>query len=400
MGILNSMFGPPSEEKFATLLSNALRNAGDTRPFIYDATQQRLALPGEESRHCINLANLHQIYIRLPRNERQEWLRQTCIGLLTDMEIPSDFEDVKPDLRPALRNRCSLEMARLQSEADGGNWEDYPGIEVSEHLTASLVYDLPYSMRFVRQEDLDQWGVTLHEAMEVARQNLEEQSPTQVAALGESLYVIQTGDSYDATRMLALDFLHKLKITGRPVALPTGRDCLLVSGSEDIAGTTLMAQLAEEQIDEARPLCFVPHVLDADGWAVWKVPDGHLAEAQFRMLALRSTGGEYAEQKPLLERWLAIKELEHFVAQFSAAEDDQTQEVYSYCVWTKGVPTWLPKADRIALVNPATKNATLLSWNDAIRRFGKLMQPMDVWPPRWLVTKFPKPYELARRRIH
>lgn len=395
MGIFSSLFGPPSKEKFAAILQKALRRAGDTRPFVYDAVQERLALPGEESRHCINLVNFYLIFLQLPRSERQEWLRKTCIGLLTNIEIPSDFEDAKPDLRLALRSRCSLELARLQSEGDGGEWKDYPGIEVSEHLTASLVYDLPNSMRFVVQDDLDQWGVTLYEAMEVARQNLEEESPSQIAALGDSLYVIQTGDSYDSTRMLTLEFLRKLKVTGQTVALPAGRDCLLISGSEDVAGTTLMAQLAEEQVEAPRPLCFVPHVLEGDAWTVWNVPDEHPAAAQFKMLALRSTGGEYAEQKPLLERWLASKGWEHYVAEFSAAGNEKTNEFYSYCVWTKGVPTWLPKADRIAFVSPATNGAVMLSWDDAVRRFGKLMQARDVWPPRWLVSEFPEPSQLA-----
>ena len=172
-----------------------------------------------------------------------------------------------------------------------------PGCERSQHLVTCLVYDLPNTMRFVNQENLAKWDVTLYEAMEVARQNLDEQNPASYAMIDDRLFIFQAGDAYDATRMLSLDMIRSLKLNGKPVALPITRDCLMITGSDDAKGHAMMVALAEKQLEDARPLCFIPHVLDADEWTPWSPGQDHPQHEKFRLLEVRHFGNEYAEQK-------------------------------------------------------------------------------------------------------
>lgn len=309
--------------------------------------------------------------------------------MLNHKELPTDYEDVRPDLRPALRNKASLDFIRLQVEAEGGTWAYTPSIHISDHLAACVVYDLPQSMRFVSQEDLETWGVPLYLAMETAVQNLEHQTPEMYMQIGDSLYIFRSGDGYDATRMLTLDLLSRLEVQGDPIALPVHRDCLFVTGSYDDAGLTMMATLAEGELEAGRPVSSVPHILVGDDWQVWLPPTGHAAAELFRVLAIKSIGSEYAEQKELLEQWLARKGDDVFVASYSGLEIGEDKRLYSWCAWTKGVSSWLPKAELIAFFDPESKSETMVAWDDAMEAFGKMMEPIECWPPRWAVRNFP-----------
>ena len=42
-----------------------------------------------------------------------------------------------------------------------------------------------------------------------------------------------TGDAFDAARILLLDRVRSLKLTGEPVAMVVNRESLLLTGSED-----------------------------------------------------------------------------------------------------------------------------------------------------------------------
>ncbi len=43
MGILDHLFGPPSQDKFAQLVVDGIRQAGETSKIVYDRGQFRLS---------------------------------------------------------------------------------------------------------------------------------------------------------------------------------------------------------------------------------------------------------------------------------------------------------------------------------------------------------------------
>jgi uncharacterized protein YtpQ (UPF0354 family) len=282
--IFELFFGPPSEARFARLLVAALHRAGDTRQFAYNREEFRLEVSNDGALpETINLRNLYIEYCRASRDERTAWLQKTCIGFLNRMEVPTDFDDVKADLRPTLRSRTMSELMRLECDDLDAEF-DFPTIAVSEHLEACLVYDMPRAMRFIRQDNLDDWGVSLYQAMEVARQNLAE-LPCSYAVVADRLYLFDNADAFDGSRMLVPDMIRELEVAGSPLALPITRDCLLLTGTEDYAGLCTMVALAEQSNGAPRPLCGLPHVLVGDDWRPWQPDDGHPAQADFRKLA-------------------------------------------------------------------------------------------------------------------
>lgn len=111
---------------------------------------------------------------------------------------------------------------RLDQELKGGDWKPFAALPLSEHLEVCLVYDLPDTMHFVIQETLEKWGVSAFEALEIAKQNLSEKESA-IGAIGNKLFFVVAGDAYDATRMLLIDRLKQLPLSGRPVLLAVNR---------------------------------------------------------------------------------------------------------------------------------------------------------------------------------
>src|SRR5262245_34733859 len=159
-----------------------LRKVGSRGTMKYNA-EQFLIERGSDG--FINLANLYHEYCQTPRNQRGKVLDRFIRGCLgtTGFELPEDFGDVHPDLLPVVRSRFYLESVMLQSRARGGDAPPVPQQTIGEHLSLSLVYDLPQAMRSIIQDDLDKWGVSFYEAVEAAKSNLEQMGNVAFASL-------------------------------------------------------------------------------------------------------------------------------------------------------------------------------------------------------------------------
>ena len=60
----------------------------------------------------------------------------------------------------------------------------------------------------------------------------------------------------------------------------------------------------------------------------------------------------------------------------------------SYAVWSEGVATLLPRADRVAFVR-RDKVLGMIPWERTLEAFGHLMTPLGLYPERWKVDDFP-----------
>ena len=209
MGIFDKLLGKPSRDKFAQWFIAALKAAGDTSDCAYDNESFRLTMSDNgEVRGHLNLHNLYDEFCGVPRADRKQCLRSLVRGALSHWkQIPDDFEDASYDLRPKIWTRASFEKLKLQQQLDGNSEaDDWPIEPLGDHLVVALAYDLPEAVRSISQEDLDRWGVSHYEAMEVARRNLEAAEFT-FASIGDHFYASLTGDTYDATRLLFLDLI-------------------------------------------------------------------------------------------------------------------------------------------------------------------------------------------------
>ncbi len=242
-------------------------------------------------------------------------------------------------------------------------------------------------MQVIGDENLIEWGVSFYEAMEIARQNLEE-ATVSYSKIGDGLYSFISGDRYDASRITLLERSRQLEVNGKPVAMVSNRDELLVTGSDDDGGLTIMATLAEKGLDQPYPLSGVPLIFDDGAWQDWMPPEGHPLHRTFKQMEINWIGPLYHEQKKLLDAIHEKQGIDIFVASFSVFEHKDGRRL-SYCVWTKGVDSLLPVTQKVAFVKGQGIPAVFADWSRVVETFADLMEQTDDYPRRYRVREFP-----------
>lgn len=413
MGWFDFLFRPLSPDKYAAAMLAELRRQGDHRAWTYDAANFRLMAPipgnAKGEPQVWNLTNFYEEYKDVPRADRKKHIQLTVERILSiPFEAPTDFEDVRPHLRPKLWVRASLEKARLQGRIDWENANDRANalIEIGSHLRGGLVYDMPSAVMSLNEDHLKEWGVSFYEAYEIACANLAETGAS-VAQIGDGLYAFVSGDSYDSTRILAQQVIERLEVKGRRVAMAPSRDLLLVAGEDDPEALETMLALAAKADDAPRPMSPVPVVWDDDRWVDWLPPKGHSLRAKFAAIERKFLWREYDGQKRLLDALYKKTGIDRFVASYTVAEHQVSGEQFSYAVWAEGIETLLPTCDRIVFAQQPPQGEPTeqpimwwADWKDVERVLSSRMNDAGLYPSRVLVDSFPSPEELKAVRAH
>ena len=385
----------PTRDAFATALMRGLRTAGDTSELRYEPDVGRILrmLDGKAS-GVINLGNMFAIYSARPHAERADYLRNCVRSALTQFrELPDDFDSARPDLRPRIWSRLGLERARQEKRLDGGfDVAGLPSEPVGEHLVATLGYDWPESVQSINQANLDAWGVTFYEAMEVARDNLREATPG-YAKVGDGFFAFVAGDSYDASRLVLSDLIATLEVDGDPVVLAPNRDGLLITGSDDEAGLAMLAGIGAQRLHEPYPMSGSPLILHHGEWLDWLPPAGHPLRRQFIDLRTDWLGPEYTQQKQLLDAIHEREGVDLFVASLSGLQRDGGERI-TYCVWGQGITALLPEAEKVVFIADDQAVVALADWDHVRAVVDHRMHPTEHYPARWRVDSFPDPAEV------
>ena len=399
MSMLDRLFGAPSRERFARLVMAGIRRAGDGRKIHFDDAHFCLRPEGHEI-SVMNLSNVYAEYCAADKTLRPKLLVNVVRNWFADRRaLPEAFEDVHPDLLPTVRSRAYFEFAVLQLKRAGGAGFDYPQQILADHLAIGLVYDLPDSMRTIVGQDLDNWGVTFYEALEAAAANLRQKEDPVFVSPQDGVYISATGDNYDASRLILTDMVQQFDMRGEPIAMVANRDTLILTGSENPAGLKIMAVRARQAMEEPRPIWPVPLRLVDDEWTEWLPPASHLLHRDFATLRLQALGQQYAEQKELLDAHYRRSGRDMFVASFSGAQNNQTGELRSYCVWSDGVQSLLPQTDLVYFFQPGERDesaVTAVPWDSVMGELGNSLERQELYPPRYLVGSFPTEAQLQR----
>jgi hypothetical protein len=391
---------PPSPDQFARMLIERLRASGETGPINYDSERFGLRKSND---WMFFLNNFYQQHQRLPKAEHENLIRSFLTTWHTSgLKAPQDFADATADLLPALRPRGYLEIDVHRATDNFRSNVNIPHQVIADHLVATLVYDLPQSMMLVNSELLDQWGVTFYEAMEIAKDNLH-QNTRQFAKAGD-MYAVVSGDGYDATRLLITDFIRRLEVASDIITMVPNRDTLYVCGSDDVAGLEMMVNLTKENFQHERNISGMGFQLVEDEWELWMPPEDHALYPKFRELYLQTLGQTYAEQKDLLDKRHEREGIDVFVATYSGMHDEKNGRSHSMCMWSEGVDTLLPETDQVYFFRPHAPQEQQLAahgnWDMVRRVVGDLMEAQDMYPQRWRVKGFPNTVLLDEIKRH
>jgi hypothetical protein len=400
MPMLDRMFGQPNREKFARMVIAGIRRAGEQRKIHFDP--ERFCLrPESDDVSVMNLTNVYAEFCAAGKDLRPKLLSNLVRNWFADRRaLPPAFGDVHPDLLPTVRSRTYFEFATLQLKLEGSRTAaDYPQQILADHLAIGLVYDLPESMRTIVAQDLENWQVSFYEALEAACANLRQKEDPVFVSPHEGVYFSATGDNYDASRLILTDMMHQFDVRGEMIAMVLNRDTLAITGSDCMPGLKIIAARARQALAEPRPISTIALRLAGDEWQEWLPPLDHSLHQEFALLRMQSVGQQYAEQKELLDEHYQRMRNDVFVATFSAVRNAQTGAVNSYCVWSDGAVSLLPKTDLVYFFRPgATERGIVAScrWDSLERELRPLIEPLDFYPPRYRVRSFPSADQLQR----
>jgi hypothetical protein len=265
-------------------------------------------------------------------------------------------------------------------------------------LGVGLIYDMPDSMHQILQDKLNEWGASFDEALEAACENLKWISGKDFERPLPGVWLSPWRDNYDASRLAITDRLRRYKVKGELVAAVPHRDVLVLTGSKDEAGLGFLLSLVEERMQQPRPLSASPVQLDGEAWLPFRPdPDSPLYE-RFRLLHIKSLAKDYAEQAEALKALHRKTGQDVFVATYTAVKK-KDGKASSYCVWSAGVDTLLPRADEVLFhKRDATgegKIAARGAWDKVMEVAGSLCEPCKLYPERWRVRSFPTTEQLA-----
>lgn len=396
MKLLRRVFGRPTRDEFANLMLRALRRGGADEPLGYDSSHFVITIGEAGGR--LSLANAYAEYCTVSWQQRPALLKRYA-NVCTQASIPDVFDEARPHLLPAIRNRASVEALRVHFQIDGVDSADTLFQPIADTLSAILVYDQPESMARLSATHLDQWGVAEDEAFEIARENLWAISRKEkFLNPSPGFYISPWQDNHDASRLYLYDLIWQLDVSGDHVALAPDRDTLFVTGSDDAEGLALMATLAQTVVQRPnRPISAIPVQLRRGLWTPFEADLSTPQLAPLKRLIVEARSTDYAEQKAALEALFESRDEDVFVASFSAVEKD-TGEVGSYCVWSDGVASLLPRADEVAFFRdgePKGDIVAIVGWDDAVAIAGDLMVKVDAVPERYRVDRFPDEPMLA-----
>lgn len=378
-----------------------LRTAIDERPPPrFDREQYALirdtdAGPGNQ----LNLENFyHEYRMTKPEGRAAIVARYVAVWKRSSKSEPlGDLASAKSNLMPVIREGVFFETTALDT---GMEMLHRPLVEP---FHVALVIDLPDSMRYVGKPDLDRWHIDFDRALAIARQNLAARSRAPFETLSPGLLIGPWHDSYDASRILLDDRFRGLAIRGAPVVVMPNRNNILIAGDADGAALQEMVVAAEAGLREPRPMTVIALRLQGKHWTPF-LPDKP-DELHRRLKRLEVTGLQelYAQQGQSLERSLAKKGEDIFVAHYDAVEKKASGAVTSYSVWSRGVATLLPKSDRICFVDPDLGKTRMMrgcaDWATVLRLCGKNLTPLGMSPERYRVGDFPTPLQLGNMHL-
>jgi hypothetical protein len=394
MGLLT-----PSPDGFAKLVIAELKHGGVQGDIDYSRDEFRLRLASDAS--LIYLGNIYAEFLKAPRSARRELIRRFASSV-SKKAIPESFDEVRNSVLLRVNARAFYELWPLLKYETGGDVLQVPFRSISEHLGIGLGIDFPDSIVEINVDHLSSWGLSFDDCLVTAEKNLWDRSARgKFEFVSPGLWRSPWRDGWDASRILLTPLLGQLRVSGDPVAFVPSRDFLLVAGSEDAEAIVAGAKIALEFSDRPRFLTGYAFRMERLEWAPFEVDSSHPASSSLRMLDVKTRMVDYQRQKGLLEKKLNLDGNAVFVASLAANQKDS--DLWTYAAWTKDIPTYLPKADRIGFVSELQGKPNLVGmapWDRAVEVLGSAIHPQGWYPERYFVSGFPSSDQFTAMGLH
>jgi hypothetical protein len=390
MGLFDFLRGKPTIEKLAgELLAIAAREGSTDWKYVPSELTLR-----SESGGMLSLANIFREYSQADAPQRPALLEKYASMLVNlGREVPDLWTLAQKSIYPVLRSRHDMFTVEIDERGNGNSpMKERALLPFHGDLVIRIAYDFGSSVSQVTAEQVETWGVPIEAAYERSLQNLRALEKPRWAERAPGLWQIESGMSYEESMLLVGDVLDRLEVRGDALLLPSNRGVLLAAGSDDPVGVEHLLDAGREALLD-RPWPLSAQVLRwRDRRLEPAATEGPFAH-KFAALRTIDSGSFYADQKNALERWLERTGQDIFVATFRmTANDARPGAITSYCIWTEGVHSWLPRTDQIALnrdTGDGKFETIFVPWAEVEEICGARLGRLAEFPVRHEVRDFP-----------
>jgi hypothetical protein len=392
--MFNPFKKPFGIDDFAKLVIAEARKARIAESLEYDA--KRFVLKRGDQRTY--LANLFNDYCQADDAHKKRILGNT-LALLRQKKEDIPLEDAESKVVAAVREQALFSFTTLWWQLEGGTTEPKIAFEpISTWFARCLVLDFPEYVSMVSSESFRTWDSSFYQLYEIGLARLRD-CTTPKFEKQPGFYVGGWHDDYDNSRILIPEVFSPLHLDGDPVVCLPNRNSLLVTGSEDHAGIQAMLKHAEEIVrTKPRPMNPAPLILKDGEVADFSVGENSRIFNDVERAKKVSELFYYQQQTETLVKLYEQKGKDLFVANY-ALNQLETGGYESICVWSKTVPTLLPKTDFVAFFDPtrpeSQRKLGRAKWDDVVRIAGDLILDTEMFPGRFYVSKFPTGEQLA-----
>ena len=264
---------------------------------------------------------------------------------------------------------------------------------LNDDLTVSLCAIENEAWQPVCNHELSSLGLNFKQAYECALINLDRISRDEYSEQTPGVWVSPWGDNLDFSRMLLLNQLRKLPITGDPVVFLPRKDLLLVTGSQDIQGlgNALYATFSELTNEDSFGGTGFPFVLKDNHWHRFELtePDHPCFETLYELTILTEFRN-YEKQHHLLSQYCEEKALPVHISPYQVAKEEG--KTTSFCTVTREVDALIPEATNMyfTTLNADTNELCIkgvVPWEEGLDLLGDMAsRQKGNYPIRYLVN--------------
>lgn len=372
MGFFGRLFGnkKSAHAEFTEKLAAAMQAIEPEARLTVDAESLEInvQLPGDDG---VWLCRVHNIWEEAQRiGDIDAVIAAYAPRLMETNEVTA--ESVRDRLILKLQPRRIVEQARLEY---GGDATDAMLLrEITSDLFVMLALDYDTEIKSVRRERIEELGLTVEEAWDIALANVARPSDAGFEELVPGVYMSPWDDAYDGAR-LALPALLTAMVDfeGDLIAVAPTRYHLLLVDSADHAAQATLTPIVEAFMELDRPMQLTPLRLENGQWrAIDEDLDDDLNPELFA-----------------LKRFQADLDY-RFVERLVAAEHPSLGFVTPInvlplgdvpCTMTGlpvGVAASLPEVDAVAFMDG--DEPIIVPFNVLRLKLGDSLQAQDTWP--------------------
>lgn len=381
-----------TRKDFAEQVATALRREDPRAEYVYDELDNALSSP---DRPTLRLEEPYLEANGLAPSLVGQFAQAHAYLHVHPPQQATTWEEAKEVVFTYVRPMSFHAVRGFQAQ-QGTDLDVAPYGSLTEHLTVCVGTPTKWKTLVAENRDLARWGVSFEAALDAAYGNVERRGFVEWQKSNEYPGVFRSpwDDEYGIARMLSPSWFRNLPLRGDPVVVAPSWKRFLVAGTEDEQGLVNLGLLAKKVSDSEGFLMYRPVRLHADRIEEWLPPTGHRAHNPLKFLRLMNECGDYTQQAQVGRRFFERREEASNIPAPNVCALYGGRELATIATWREGPPCALPKVDYVAL-KTKVQDLGIVRWADLERVVGGELEPLKLYPPRWLARKFPAPWQVS-----